>query len=555
MLQSKRTGNDDLTESSHKNRRIDNGGGETLDLIMPGDLCQDVNSKEPIDSFSDSCQSVWSELGEEVTSKFSRNVVPITLSDGNYICCHPLIEVCRNGDVASGILGSYRSDKGIAVVNIVFVTLDVHPVDLYHQVEFLPCSKVTAVARADSGTLMATTGILIGDSSGSEDGEELMLSTCKISKAWEGGPLFYCDGNFVGMNLFLDGEGTSFVPKSIIIERLEKYMPKKEVRTFRNTEFRKRVHPWPYCSYPRDRSGDLDSRSYPKPSAATISEGLKLVNTFEETFGDLYGSGEGVWSQLDKTVCQNLCRAVVSLGSFSGETRFFACTGLFIEWNGCTIILTSASLVRDPNDENKIAEKLKIKVLLPNKQCKEGILQHYSLHYNVALVGVKDFRSLRSFRILEDRFNYRSHSDRNVVAVGRCFDSGLLMATCGRGTDWSGVLDYRDLRYTSCKITKAGIGGPLVDFSGRFIGMNFYDKKIGTPFIFRDCIIRVLKHFEGKRTVDESGSGGTPIRWPLPKPCWRHPDDEVKDLLPPGDGEESGPFGFTYSDGVRVDYH
>jgi hypothetical protein len=31
--------------------------------------------------------------------------------------------------------------------------------------------------------------------------------------------------------------------------------------------------------------------------------------------------------------------------------------------------------------------------------------------------------------------------------------------------------------------------------------MNFYDKKIGTPFMFRDCIIRVLKHFEGKRYV------------------------------------------------------
>jgi hypothetical protein len=79
-------------------------------------------------------------------------------------------------------LGSYLSDKGIAVVNIVFVTLGVHPVDLYHQVEFLPCSNVVAVARADSGTLMATTGILTGDSSGSEDGKQLMFSTCKISK-------------------------------------------------------------------------------------------------------------------------------------------------------------------------------------------------------------------------------------------------------------------------------------------------------------------------------------------------------------------------------------
>ena len=90
--------------------------------------------------------------------------------------------------------------------------------------------------------------------------------------------------------------------------------------------------------------------SYPKPSEATVSgelmlvswsrvvlvysillatnnycavyhwtEGLKLVNTFEETFGDLYGSGKGAWSQLSKTVCQNLSRVVVSLASFSGS--------------------------------------------------------------------------------------------------------------------------------------------------------------------------------------------------------------------------------------------
>jgi hypothetical protein len=41
----------------------------------------------------------------------------------------------------------------------------------------------------------------------------------------------------------------------------------------------------------------------------------------------------------------------------------------------------------------------------------------------------------------------------------------------------------------------------LIDFSGRFIGMNFYDKRIGTPFMFRDCIIRVLAHFEKEKYV------------------------------------------------------
>uniref|UniRef100_A0ACD5Y3D2 Uncharacterized protein n=1 Tax=Avena sativa TaxID=4498 RepID=A0ACD5Y3D2_AVESA len=590
MLQIKRAGNDlteNLTESSKKNKRICNGREETLDFIIAGDLKLDINSEVPIDNFRDCDKNVWSELSKEVTSKFSRTVVSLAISDGHkvlFACSgialqrRPLvtcfltssilvrtyndkktegygslkIEVRRNGKVARGLLGDYDFDQEIALVNIMVFSLGVRPVDLDHQVEFLPSSKVVAVARADSGTLMATTGILTSDSSGSEDGNQQMLSTCKISEAWEGGPLFDSDGNFVGMNLFLDCEGTSFVPRSIIIKRLEIYMPKKKVKTVRHVEIERQVQPWPYCTYPRDRSGELDSLSYPKPSAATGR--LKLVNTFEETFGDLYGSGKGVWSQLSKTVSQNLNRVVVSLASFSGEKRFFACTGLFIEWNGCTIILTSASLVRDPNDANKTAENLKIEVLLPSKQRKEGILRHFSLHYNVALVGVKDFRPLRSFRIHEDRFNYITRRDRNVVAEGRCFISGTLMATCGRGTDWSGLLDYRALRYSSCKITKAGIGGPLVDFGGRFIGMNFYDKKIGTPFMFRDCIIRVLAHFEGKRTIDECGRRGIPNRWPVPMPCWRHPNDERKDSLPPGHGEKSGPFGFTYSDGQRVDY-
>ncbi|KAM3258738.1 hypothetical protein ACQJBY_050498 [Aegilops geniculata] len=589
MLQTKRAADDDLTESSKKNRGICTGGGETPHVLISGYLHSNVNSEEPVDNCSDSGQSVWSELSKEVTSKISTNVVSLALSDGHavlFACsgialrsgryvtsfltsaslvrafndnnreCHDTlnIEVRRNGEVAKGLLKSYDSDQGIVIVQVLFVTLGVHPVDLSLQMEFLPCRKVVAVTRANSDTLMATSGILAVDSSGSEDGKQLMFSTCKISEAWEGGPLFDYDGNFVGLNLSLVGEKNYFMPRSIIIERLEELLPKKEAKTFRNVEIQREVQPWPYCTYPSDRSGDLDSLGYPKPSSTVVSEGLVLVNTFEETFGDVYDSGKGVWSQLTKMGSHSLPRRVVSLASFSGERRFFVCTGLFIDWNGCTPILTSASLVRDPKDENKIAEKLKIEVLLPNKERKEGKLQHYNLYYNVALIVVEDYRCLRPARIHEDWWNPFTLEDPNVVAMGRCFKSGRLMATHGRRTGWSGMLDYRDLRYSSCKITKAGIGGPLLDFNGRFIGMNFYDKKIGTPFMFRDCIIRVLAIFVEKRTFDEVGSDG-PIRWPVPIPCWRHPDDELKDSLPPGYGEKPGTFGFSYVDGVRVDNH
>ena len=88
------------------------------------------------------------------------------------------------------------------------------------------------------------------------------------------------------------------------------------------------------------------------------------------------------------------------------------------------------------------------------------------------------------------------------------------------------------------------------------------------------------------RTVDEVGRDGKPIRyaffstyylmlctkkiagnvimfgklsnknrWPVPMPCWCHPEDEIKDSRPPGYGETSGRFGFTYIDGERLDNH
>ena len=50
-----------------------------------------------------------------------------------------------------------------------------------------------------------------------------------------------------------------------------------------------------------------------------------LVNTFEETFGDVYDSGEGVWSVLSKTVSRNLSRVVVSLASFNGNFTVMCC--------------------------------------------------------------------------------------------------------------------------------------------------------------------------------------------------------------------------------------
>jgi hypothetical protein len=39
-----------------------------------------------------------------------------------------------------------------------------------------------------------------------------------------------------------------------------------------------------------------------------------------------------------------------------------------------------------------------------------------------------------------------------------------------------------------------GVGGPLMDFGGNAIGMNFYDKK-GTPFLPGFIVLKCLQHF------------------------------------------------------------
>ncbi|KAI4988466.1 hypothetical protein ZWY2020_030096 [Hordeum vulgare] len=59
----------------------------------------------------------------------------------------------------------------------------------------------------------------------------------------------------------------------------------------------------------------------------------------------------------------------------SGDTRVFACTDVFIGYNEFTRrTLTSASLVRNPDDEAKVADDLKIEVCLPDNQHATGTL-------------------------------------------------------------------------------------------------------------------------------------------------------------------------------------
>jgi len=98
----------------------------------------------------------------------------------------------------------------------------------------------------------------------------------------------------------------------------------------------------------------------------------ELLNSFEGYFGEVrawkgypfgyppVGSEKCVWEHLSKKVVTNISRRVVSLASFNGPSRFFACTGLLIKWNMHTFVLTSASLVRSRLHHEKIDNSLTV---------------------------------------------------------------------------------------------------------------------------------------------------------------------------------------------------
>ncbi|XP_066358871.1 uncharacterized protein [Miscanthus floridulus] len=92
------------------------------------------------------------------------------------------------------------------------------------------------------------------------------------------------------------------------------------------------------------------------------------------------------------------------------------------------------------------------------------------------------------------------------------------MATSGLVKDTTSIFDHEEIAVSTCKISKAGIGGPLVDVDGYFHGMNFYGAE-ETPFLPRSIILKCLKSF-GMFRDDNEGNGYTsPIDPSLPTSC------------------------------------
>ncbi|XP_022682638.1 uncharacterized protein LOC101782153 isoform X2 [Setaria italica] len=432
MLPSKR-GADDLTRFSADNKRTCSGE-EATDFL-----------------------DIWRDLGVEVASKVSRSVVSIGLSDGQNVlyassgvvieCQSSFTKFVTSASLVRALHDSETNDHTVKIVvrheeDVAIGFLEEY--DLDYEIAVV---KVKAILDVYCVPL--------------------------DHQVMQGGALYDFYGNFFGINLFWDMERPIFLPRSIILERVVHFRTSLKKSVFLNL-----VKPV------RDKKRQIRRigvKLLPRPEGS-----IKI-------FGDVYPNG--VWSELEHGVVSHILRNLVALASFKGESKLRTCTGFFIDYaDKCPTILTSASLVR--KNDAKIIEGLRIVVLLPNRERCEGKLEHYSLHYNVALVSIKNYTVDCPVDLNREHIDWST----KLLAVGRCFESGLAMAASGKCTRWSGNLDCKDLQYTACTITKAGIGGPLVAVNGKFVGMNYYDRNMGTPFLWFDLLRGILNYFKTGQT-------------------------------------------------------
>nr|CAB3478557.1 unnamed protein product [Digitaria exilis] len=101
-----------------------------------------------------------------------------------------------------------------------------------------------------------------------------------------------------------------------------------------------------------------------------------------------------------------------------------------------------------------------------------------------------------------DEYGKGVWSELSETASSNIYENIVALASFN-GHKFAGPLtfDCQYLGYTDCRITKAGIGGPLLKFDGTFAGMNFYDEIEGTPYLSARRILTVLENFKTKRYV------------------------------------------------------
>ncbi|KAI4984407.1 hypothetical protein ZWY2020_010339, partial [Hordeum vulgare] len=146
-----------------------------------------------------------------------------------------------------------------------------------------------------------------------------------------------------------------------------------------------------------------------------------------------------------------------------------------------------------------------IKVRLPNNRIVAGWIEDPKIYVDFFIVNIKNVPGVDAASLDCD---IQPVPHTKVAAVYRCFSSGFLTATSGLNL----ASATSEIIVSTCQIHKAGIGGPLVDFDGNFVGMNTSRTKMEkTAYVRREGIFRFLL-FHRKVRVKEGADDASRAR-------------------------------------------
>ncbi|XP_039789141.1 uncharacterized protein LOC120655413 isoform X3 [Panicum virgatum] len=228
------------------------------------------------------------------------------------------------------------------------------------------------------------------------------------------------------------------------------------------------------------RRGDYSSSSNEKQKANKNHGNCDLDDSSHKEFDSLDAEVE-----LHTEVVQKLSESVVSL-SFIGDHEQYQYTGLVIQINNGSRFVTSATAIRSKEGGRKINRDMSIRVSLPNGQMIRGSLLSVDFDYNIVGIGLGPFHVFKEASL--DQLGEVGYN--NTVTAICCNGTGKIMSSTGVVTNKSSELYGQKLIMSTCIIPEFGIGGPLVDFEGNFVGMNMsLVNNEGTQFLPRETIL------------------------------------------------------------------
>ncbi|XVF57617.1 hypothetical protein PTKIN_Ptkin06aG0219600 [Pterospermum kingtungense] len=250
-------------------------------------------------------------------------------------------------------------------------------------------------------------------------------------------------------------------------------------------------------------------------------------NSFKRRFSELR-----VNNYLDiyvKRIALKAAPSVVSVQIYSGGKGICWGSGFIIGCNSTvdtqfeSTIITSATLLRTDATLNTLMDDLKVIVILSNGEECDGEIEAYDFHYNLAAIKIRVGHSLEFARLrhVDDLImvdpskistpgekSFQQHPDYDsdlfrlvpgikVIALGRYYDDekSNIMASPGEFSIEQCRFDCKELLRSTCRITRCGIGGPLVNCTGEVIGVNFFALEF-TPFLPINIVSKWWKHFK-----------------------------------------------------------